>query len=220
MEDPERRRTARDSRVRLGRTPGRFRSHFGRRGVDVGRADRGTQGETSETGEGETDSSGCSTPPCWDDPDAVCGDGCCTGTEVCTFETCVVPGAPCRDPFDCAPNEYCDYGLGQSEPGDEPAACAAGGQLPMGACFPKPPACPEGVEPDPFNPQCISRCEFVPEFAGVEPKLVYAWGAFGTVDTFEHDVRNTPIVIQLDDHDCGGALCAKKFEATLPENLL
>ncbi|MEM6992023.1 MAG: VCBS repeat-containing protein [Myxococcota bacterium] len=186
----------------------------------------GTGEATGDTGETPTPTSGdssgavdessgaaCDAEPCCDDPNAACGSECCDAGDVCTFGACVTPGVECTDPLDCAAGEYCDFGIGADEPANPDPSCRGGFAPPSGHCLPAPPSCPEGEEPDPLDPQCVAACEVIPEFAGFEPQPLFSWGSFGSVTTFENDVRNTPMVLQLDDDDCDGAVT----ERDIPE---
>ena len=177
----------------------------------------GTEGHDDTSGADADPSEGLDTDPtgdagdcvqgCADDETCVagsccpnasmCGDTCCVGAEVCSFASCVVPGDECIDATECPDDHYCEYALG--EPGDEGevGACQGGASLATGRCLPKPPACPDGVEPDPEAPHCLPTCEWIPE-SSFAPELKFAWDG--------SDIMMPPIVIQLDDDNCDGVV--------------
>jgi hypothetical protein len=127
---------------------------------------------------------------------AVCGDTCCGGDQVCSFASCVVPGDECIDATECPEDHYCEYALG--EPADNgDGVCQGGVSLATGRCLPKPPACPEGVEPDPEAPACLAKCEYIPD-SSFAPELKFAWDG--------SDIMMPPIVLQLDDDNCDGVV--------------
>lgn len=139
----------------------------------------------------------------------ACGTLCCGVGEVCSFLECLTPGAGCTDDKDCADGEYCDFSLGEPDPGpggggagggaggaDE--GCVGGAEIPDGKCMPKPPVCPDGMEPgDP--PTCITSCQYFPEVGDFTPELKFAWGDPANTT---HNVMMSPVVIQLDDDNC------------------
>jgi len=158
-----------------------------------------TDSSTGDTG--DTDSSECSADTC---PDgeciagaccpvaSACNDVCCGAGEVCSFQQCVVPGEVCVDATECPDGNYCEYTLG--EPGTMGGdLCMGGNQPATGKCLPEPPQCPDGVEPEPDDIDCLPLCEVIPE-TSFEPVLKYAWTG--------GDVMMPPIVIQLDDDNC------------------
>lgn len=136
-----------------------------------------------------------------------CNDQCCGNTEVCSFGTCVLPGEVCTDSTECEDGEYCEYSLGEPVEPPDPN-CVAGAPLTTGRCLPAPPTCPDGEEPDPENPVCVTTCELIPEFPTLSPTLKYAWGGVVTAP-FSSDVMMSPIVISLDDDDCDGKVTAR-----------
>jgi hypothetical protein len=174
-----------------------------------GEDESGGAEESAETGiaEDTDDPDETCTEACADDETCVagaccpntslCGDTCCMGAEVCSFSSCVVPGDECVDATECPDDFYCEYALG--EPGDEgdQGACQGGLSLATGKCLPKPPACPDGVEPDPEAPHCLPACEWIPE-SSFAPELKFAWDG--------SDIMMPPIVIQLDDDNCDGVV--------------
>lgn len=133
---------------------------------------------------------------------SACGSVCCGGTEVCSFAQCVVPGIVCHDDKDCAAGEYCDFSLGEASEGGGGAgggpSCPGGAPQPTGKCMPKPPVCPDGMEPgDP--PTCVTSCEYIPPANVFTPELKYGWGDPASVTD---NVMMSPVVIQLDDDNC------------------
>lgn len=142
----------------------------------------------------------------------ACGASCCQSGELCSFQKCVTPGGPCVDSTDCAPNEYCDYSLGDGgADGGLEAGCTSGVTLENGRCMPTPPICASDAGADSGAIDCLEQCEY--HGAGTfSPILKYAWG--GVVTTpFSTDVMMTPIVVELDDDDCDG----KVTEKDIPE---
>lgn len=131
----------------------------------------------------------------------ACGGVCCAGGQVCSFQHCANPGPECVDGTECEAGEYCDYSLG--DPGVDPgsdAGCQGGVIPPTGRCLPRPPACPEGVQPgDP--PTCILPCEYRPPIGQFSPELQYSWG--DPANTTQN-VMMAPVVVQLDDDNCDG----------------
>jgi hypothetical protein len=130
----------------------------------------------------------------------ACGTSCCPDGAVCSFLQCVVPGTVCHDDKDCAPDEYCDFSLGEPEGqgGGGGSMCPGGVPQPDGKCMPKPPVCPDGQDPgDP--PTCVTSCQYVPPAGVFTPELKYAWGNPASVTD---NVMMSPIVVQLDDDNC------------------
>ena len=121
----------------------------------------------------------------------ACGEVCCAGGEVCSFNTCVLPGDACIDASECAADEYCEYSLGEEVMGRE---MCLGQQIKNGKCLPSPPECAEGEEPmEGEQITCLTKCEYVPD-GSFNPVVKYHWNK-GTV-------MMAPIVIQLDDDNC------------------
>src|SRR5205085_5332464 len=83
----------------------------------------------------------------------ACGKTCCGNGTVCIFDSCVIPGKPCRGGKDCAPNEYCEPALGDG--GAPQAGC---NPLPDGRCLPLPSVCPDGGTMLPDGGSCIAEC--------------------------------------------------------------
>ena len=50
-------------------------------------------------------------PPSCCSLENACGSSCCSGSSVCFFGACVVPGASCHTASDCPKGEYCDPAL-------------------------------------------------------------------------------------------------------------
>ncbi|MEM9071346.1 MAG: FG-GAP-like repeat-containing protein [Myxococcota bacterium] len=175
--------------------------------------------EDAGTDSGASDTGGADAPPmcsedCGDgeciggsccDAANVCGDSCCGGGQVCSFLRCVTIGEECASEDDCADGEYCESLLGDS------TMTCAGTPVSSGRCLPRPPACPDGTEPDPANPECVSACSFTPPAADFDVEELYSWGSFDGDNAEPNltDVRNSPIVIQMDDDDCDGRITAR-----------
>lgn len=144
--------------------------------------------------------------------ESLCGTACCDAGTVCAFLECITPGDVCLDDAECAGGEYCDFSLG--EPAGEGGGgggdlCSGGTTAPEGKCMPRPPICPAGTDPgDP--PSCVTSCEYRPEIGVFSPELKYAWG--DPADP-TNNVMMAPIVVQLDDDDCDGAIT----ERDIPE---
>jgi len=161
-------------------------------GVDAGTCDE-------DCGDGECIAGACC------EAERSCGDVCCGAVQICSFGACVDIGEECFGEEDCASDAYCEPSLG-----DDPAMC---GELAVssGRCLPRPPACPDGTLPDPADPTCIAECSFTPPSGELAVEQAYAWGTFDgdrgppNVD----DVRNSPIVINLDDDDCDERITAR-----------
>jgi len=182
--------------------------------------------------------SGCTTgEPCGDggicaggsccEAEHACAESCCDAGELCSFGACVTPGAECMESSDCEEGEYCEYALGAAPDGDagldggspdaaEGGACVGGSQLREGRCLPKPPICEDadGGAPDAGAINCLQPCEYRPDSIPVDPELKYAWGGMNT-PPWETDVMMTPIVMQLDDDDCDGAVTANDIPEIL-----
>jgi hypothetical protein len=141
----------------------------------------------------------------------ACGDICCEGSAVCSFQECQVPGASCVDATDCAETEYCEYTLGEEREPPDPM-CMGGASLATGKCLPTPPECENGVEPDPDAITCLAPCEVKPPVDDFAIELKHYWGGQIQAPT-STDVMMTPIVIQLDDDNCDG----KVNEKDIPE---
>jgi len=130
--------------------------------------------------------------------ESVCGDACCGEGELCSFLRCVTPGESCRSADDCDAGEYCEPQLGES------TMMCDGAPIVTGRCLPLPPRCDDGVEPDPAAPSCVTSCTFEPAAGDFVVEERFAWGSFDgdSAPPNLDDVRNSPIVIQLDDDDC------------------
>ncbi len=172
----------------------------------------GGAGHGGQGGEGASLTNACE-PGCGDEEvcldgaccavDLACAGICCGGGSFCSFGSCVTPGDDCTNADDCAPDEYCETALGQTNP-PQPGCISTA----TGKCLPAPPTCPDGVVPDPSQGEltCLATCEVEPADTAFEVELAYAWGGYQgeTAEPFPHDVRNAPIVVQLDDDDCDG----------------
>lgn len=138
-----------------------------------------------------------------------CGTACCAAGDVCNFQTCETPGAPCVDASDCPTGYFCDYSLGPpvdqdagSDAGTDGGACMGGAVVQTGRCLSQPPECAPGQDPgDPIT--CITKCEYIPPVNDFTPVQKYAWGG-QTAPPYASDVMMAPIVIQLDDDNCDG----------------
>ena len=134
----------------------------------------------------------------------ACGAQCCGGAQVCSFQQCVTPGDVCIDATDCAVGFYCEYALGDPSPVDAGPGCQGGALPTTGRCLPRPPQCPSGQPPgDP--PTCLESCQYVPPASAFTPVLKYSWGSPTAVNT-QDSVMMAPVVIQLDDDTCDGAV--------------
>ena len=140
----------------------------------------------------------------------ACTDSCCAMGEVCSFQTCVVPGNACVDATDCADNEYCEYSRGEME---QPPLCLGGVSLDTGKCLPAPPECPDGVEPMEGEPiTCLPKCEVKPPIDDFGIVLKHYWGQ-QIAPPYSSDIMMAPIVVNLDDDNCDG----KVNEKDIPE---
>ncbi len=188
----------------------------------AGVADAGDAGNTGGGG-GTTfqDQSSCTSgQPCGDggvcvsgmccDSALACGDTCCNAGDVCSFQKCVAPGAPCHDSSDCSPSEYCEQSLGDNDldAGPPDGSCVGGAAELNGKCLPKPPTCaPDAGPPDGGALDCLEECEFHP-MGSFSPVLKFAWGGQLNAPN-STDVMMTPVVIELDDDDCDGKITEK-----------
>ena len=139
------------------------------------------------------------------DTGVACAGACCGAGQVCSFQKCEAPGAECVDEGDCALGSYCDYSLGAipavPDGGIGGGMCQGGATPQTGKCLPKPPVCPQGMDPgDPAT--CLTSCEYKPPTDDFSVVLKHAWG--GVVPGTSNDVMMAPIVIQLDDDNCDG----------------
>ena len=134
----------------------------------------------------------------------ACGDACCGDAQACSFGRCVAIGEPCFGAEDCGEG-YCELSLG-----DETTACGEA-TLSNGRCLSRPPTCAPDVEPDDAEPACVRACSFTPPSGGLNVVERYAWGDYDgdRAPPNIHDVRNSPIVINLDDDDCDGSITAR-----------
>jgi len=135
----------------------------------------------------------------------ACGGVCCPGTDVCSFGSCVAIGDECAVTEDCPSGSYCEPALGE-----ETVSC---GEVTgrSGRCLPEPPTCPDGTEPDPASPSCVSECSFTPPSGELNVAPLYQWGEFDgdRLPPNVSDIRNSPIVAQLDDDDCDGQITGR-----------
>jgi hypothetical protein len=146
----------------------------------------------------------------------ACGAECCAEGKVCSFTGCVEPGGPCLDEDDCPAQHYCDLSLGTpgGAGGSGGPAGAGGGcfssSQPDGRCLPLPPVCSDGAAgaAGAGGEACLGKCEYKPDAPDFATVLKFSWGGQIT-EPFATDVMMTPIVIQLDDDDCDGAVTAR-----------
>ncbi|MCB9701331.1 MAG: VCBS repeat-containing protein [Myxococcales bacterium] len=151
----------------------------------------------------------------------ACGDvACCGGGEVCLFDQCVVPGAPCKSANDCAEGEYCEPALGEGE-GDTTGGDTTGGDMACtqsipdaGYCLKLPEVCGPGQ--DPMKDGCVAACEYYPDAGKLNATLKWQWGLYAA-DEFSKfsDVWSTPTVGRIYDANCDG-----KVDDTDPPNVV
>lgn len=176
-------------------------------GMCVSSADAGPRDGGDRDAPGEDTSAPCPEPcdgecvggVCCPSP-SVCGESCCGEGDVCTFRRCVAPGATCQNELDCAEGEYCEPSLG------EDGRTCDGEEIPNGRCLPRPPVCADGTTPDPLEPGCVASCTFTPGGGDFAIDLAYSWGDYDgdPAEPNDNDIRNSPIVLQVDDDDCDG----------------
>jgi len=164
-----------------------------------------TMGDSTGPGTNPDSSGGTTAAGCADDCEgtcidglccaleSTCGDVCCPGADVCSFQQCVTPGIACIDASECTDDEYCEYSLGDPGDGGGKGMCQGGESLATGKCLPKPPECAPGVEPTGDEIDCLPVCEVIPE-GGFEPTVKYHWQG--------GDSMMAPMVMQLDDDNC------------------
>lgn len=138
----------------------------------------------------------------------ACGQTCCGSSQVCFFDACITPGAPCHTASDCEPDEYCETALGDEGEGGGGGE-GEGGQgectqpIPLeGKCLPLPPQCDENGEP----PGCVPSCEYHPPVGPLDAILEYQWGPVATAFPEYTDVWSTPAVGRVYDANCDGAV--------------
>lgn len=168
-------------------------------GADAARVDAGPGAPCDEACEGECVDGACC-------PAAqLCGDGCCGVGQLCSFLRCVDPGGACLSADDCDEGEYCETQMGG---GAEICGDVTAG---AGRCLPRPPRCPDGVVPNPEDPSCVASCEYTPPADAFDVAERYAWGSYDgdPAEPNVADVRNSPIVVQLDDDDCDGRVTGR-----------
>jgi hypothetical protein len=158
-------------------------------------------GQYGESGDGVSDDDDTDTDGGKEDvPDDsceeadACGDECCGDGELCLASACVLPGDPCWNHDDCADGEYCEFEAGEGEA--PPDGCHAP-PADEGACLPRPDLCEGGETPE---DGCVVACMAQPHLDAA-PLETFTWDSF--------DVMNTPLVVQLDDDNCDGAVDAR-----------
>lgn len=147
---------------------------------------------------------------CCDSAANVCGSGCCAVGQACLFEQCVTPGKACNSANDCAPNQYCETGLGAPSSGGTPDAGTSSGvctqPLPLsGRCIDRPPVCTGSEGSD---AGCWPACEYHPPAGGpLSATIKWTWDA-RTAEQFPDyvDVWSTPTVGRVYDSNCDGKL--------------
>jgi hypothetical protein len=140
----------------------------------------------------------------------ACASACCAGGQVCSFQSCVTPGATCVDTSDCPAGQYCEHSLGSGVDGGVPdagpdaAGCIGGVPTLTGQCLPAPPICAgDAGVPDAGALTCLEQCEYHPPTTAFAPALAYAWGGQIT-SPYSSDVMMAPIVVPLEDTNCDG----------------
>ena len=142
----------------------------------------------------------CHNGLCCESTNAICGDGCCEGAEVCLFETCVVPGDDCISAADCPEDHYCEPALGEQGQGGQGANCTQ--PIQPGKCVPLPPTCEE----EPNDPNCVDNCEYFPPPGQLNATIKWQWGFDPAPTEFPAapDVWATPSVARIFDANCDG----------------
>lgn len=135
--------------------------------------------------------------------DSACGSACCGASEVCSFQRCVQPGAPCRESSDCQGTDFCD--LSRSQPGQFDAGVCLTAPT-EGQCVSEPPVCPPDAGAA-AGRSCVEPCRFTRTSGQFRPVVKYAWG--NPVAPYTSDVMMAPIVSQLDDDDCDGRITSQ-----------
>lgn len=136
----------------------------------------------------------------------ACDGACCGQGEVCSFRRCVPPGNRCSGSEECGSGEYCEPGVTTSVDPNECSSRASG------TCLPLPPRCEAGTLPDEARPECVAQCTFLPPSGTLGIRERYRWNVpFSRMGTnaYPSDARNAPIVINLDDDDCDGAITGR-----------
>jgi hypothetical protein len=135
----------------------------------------------------------------------ACGDVCCAMSEVCSFQKCVTPGAPCADSSDCMAGEYCESQLGEPVDAGMGDGSCVGAKMTTGRCLPSPPTCaPDAGANDAGAIACLEACSYKPT-GTFNPVLEYSWGGVIT-SPFNTDVMMAPIVLPLEDTNCDGKI--------------
>jgi hypothetical protein len=165
----------------------------------------------------------CVNGKCCPTVESACGARCCSGSEVCLFEQCLLPGKACQAVADCAEGEYCETALG-----DAPGAAGAGGSAGSGGkictqpvpangrCVPLPPVCDEsGNGPD--GGPCFEQCEYRPPAGKLDAVVKWQWGQQIPAREMPNqiDVWSTPTVGRVVDANCDG-----KVDESDPPNVI
>jgi hypothetical protein len=169
-------------------------------GSDAGKGGDGAGLDSTATGDsmqqslGESGASCSTVSQCGGN--ACCAGACCGAGNVCLFNQCVMPGAPCHTSADCAAGQYCEPALGnEADAGMDAGAPEAGGPAeggaaeagtgpfpavcapppPAGRCLPLPPTCADdagaeaGAEAGGVSPDggtCLEQCTYHPPPGG------------------------------------------------------
>jgi hypothetical protein len=148
-------------------------------------------------------------------PGAVCVDATeCKSDEICDYSLGTTSGGDAGvDGGADAAGDGGDGGTG---------TCTGGTIARTGRCLPRPPQCATptgdagvdgggdggGADAGTSNPDevtCLDKCEWRPPTAAFAPELKFSWGSPTATNTAD-SVMMMPIVIQLDDDDCDGAI--------------
>ncbi len=129
----------------------------------------------------------------------ACGAVCCDASDVCLFDACVTPGAPCTSNGNCPEGDYCEPSLGGGDGGASPAPAPGCVEPPpaIGRCLPLP--CDGG--------SCGSACQVIPPLQlPLHPVVKWSWGPNAREYPDSIDVWSTPTVGRLYDANCDGVI--------------
>jgi hypothetical protein len=193
--------------------------------------DGGTKSLGDSSGGGSCNATSCAKGTCVGSPAVccaltdVCGSSCCTGSSVCLFDHCVVPGATCRSANECPKGQYCDPSLagdagassgdagksGGTDASVSGDASFVGGSAcsdplpPLGKCVPDPPTCP-GDAGVPDGGECVASCQYHPPTGVLNAVVKWSWGPTATAFPDFTDVWSTPTVGRMYDTNCDGKI--------------